>query len=140
MVKDFTFYIEKGDVKKQQPDRNLSKATLNESQDRLQLASKLNNLAKPKYILENAYEAIREGADSILYNEGYKSYSHEASIIYLLKKGFSESVVNEIDRFRKIRNGIKYYGRDCDKEDADSALRLAKEIIPKIKSIIEGHQ
>ena len=44
--------------------------------------------AKPKYILENAYEAMREAADSVLYVDGFKSFSHEASIIYLAKKGF----------------------------------------------------
>ena len=78
---------------------------------------------------------MREAADSILYKEGFKSFSHEASIVYLIKKGFSEQDLTEFDRFRKIRNGIKYYGRDCDESDANSAIQLAEKIISKIKEI-----
>ncbi len=135
-MKDFEFFLKKGDVKKQSPDKNLSNATFKDSLERLELAKNLLQKAKPKYILENAYEAMREAADSILYREGYKSFSHEASIIYLIKKGFSEQDIIEFDRFRKIRNGIKYYGRDCDESDAGSAIKLAEKIIGKIKKML----
>lgn len=137
MVKEFEFFLKKGDVKRQSPDKNLSKATFKESLERLQLAELLWNKVKAKYVLENAYESMREAADAILYQEGYKSYSHEASIVYLLKKGFSDSEITELDRFRKIRNGIKYYGSDCEEEDANSALKLAKTITNKAKKILD---
>lgn len=136
MVKDFNFFINKGDVKKQSPDKNLAKATLDDSEERLALAKSLQKLTKPKYVLENAYEAMREAADSVLYNEGFKSFSHEASIVYLLKKGFTESEIAEFDRFRKIRNGIKYYGNDCDEQDAEAAIELAEKIVNRIKEIL----
>jgi len=135
MVKEFEFFLNKGDVKKQRPDENLSKATFNDSLERLEFSKNLFQKAKSKYVLENAYEAMREAADSLLYREGFKSYSHEASIVYLLKKGFSEQDIIEFDRFRKIRNSIKYYGGDCDETDADSAIKLAEKIINKIKNI-----
>jgi len=135
MVKEFQFFLEKGEVKKQSPDLNLSKATLNEGMERLDFAKSILPFSKPKYILENAYEAMREGADSILYREGYKSFSHEASIVYLLKKGFSTQDILEFDRFRKIRNSIKYYGKDCEKEDALLSLKLAEKILAKIKDL-----
>lgn len=136
MVKEFNFFVNKGEVKKQGPDKNLAKATLNDSEERLALAKSLQKLTKPKYVLENAYEAMREAADSVLYNEGFKSFSHEASIVYLLKKGFTESEIAEFDRFRKIRNGIKYYGGDCDESDAEAAIKLAEKIVNKIKEIL----
>ena len=137
MVKEFEFFLKKGDVKKQRPDKNLSKATFKESLERLQLAELLWNKVKAKYVLENAYESMREAADAILYLDGYKSYSHEASIVYLLTRGFSDSEIAEIDRFRKIRNGIKYYGGDCAEEDANSALKLAKTITNKVKKFLD---
>ena len=137
MVKEFEFFLKKGDVKKQSPDKNLSKATFKESLERLQLAELLWNKVKAKYVLENAYESMREAADAILYLDGYKSYSHEASIVYLLTRGFSDSEIAEIDRFRKIRNGIKYYGGDCGEEDANSALELAKTITNKAKKFLD---
>ncbi|MBI2135855.1 HEPN domain-containing protein [Candidatus Woesearchaeota archaeon] len=136
-MKEFEFFLKKGDVKKQAPDNNLSVATIKESFDRLNLTKSLLNKAKPKYVLENAYESMREAADSILYKEGFKSFSHEASIIYLLRKGFTNDEINAFDRFRKIRNGIKYYGKDCDKEDAEEAFSLAKKVVSRIREMLE---
>ena len=136
MVKEFDFFVKKGEVKRQSPDENLAKATFSDSQERLELSKSLQLTAKPKYVLENAYESMREAADSILYREGFKSFSHEASIVYLLKKGFSESDISELDRFRRIRNGVKYYGTDCDESDAKAAIALAEKIINKIMEML----
>ena len=136
MVKDFGFFLKKGDVKGRSPDKNLAYSTFKESLERIDFARQLFNKAKPKYVLENAYEAMREAADSILYLKGFKSFSHEASIAYLLKEGFNEKDILEFDRFRRIRNGIKYYGKDCDLSDAEQAIHLADKIISKIKEKI----
>lgn len=136
-MRSFEYYVEKGDVKKQSPNKNLSAATYAECLDRLALAKSIFVKEKPKYVLENAYEAMREAADAILYLEGYKSYSHEASIVYLMKKGFTERDIFQLDRLRKIRNDIKYYGKDCDKEDARDALALADKFLPQIKKLLK---
>ena len=136
-MKEFEYYVGKGDVKRQSPDKNLSAATLNEAKERLALAKTLKQIAKAKYVLENAYESMREAADAVLYLRGFKSFSHEASILYLFKEGFNEQDIIEFDRFRRIRNGIKYYGKDCDLSDAEQAIQLASKIIAKIKEEIE---
>ena len=136
MVKEFEYFLNKNEVKKQKPNINLSKATLKDSFERLELSKSLLRKAKPKYVLENAYESMRVASDSLLYLEGFKSFSHEASIVYLLKKGISEQDVIEFDRFRKIRNGIKYYGGDCDEFDAESAIKLAEKILYNIKKLL----
>ena len=137
MVRDFEFFLNKGDAKKQNPDENLSKATFRASLERLEIYKSLFKKLKSKYVLENAYEAMREAADSVLYKDGFKSYSHEASIFYLLKKGFNEQDLMEFDRFRKIRNSIKYYGGDCDESEAHEALELAEKIISQIKKFLQ---
>jgi len=134
-VNDFYFFLRKGEVRKQKPDFHLSKATLQEGIERLQFAQKLK--AKPKYILENAYEAMREAADALLYCDGFKSYSHEASIQYCRQKGFADPDLRQFDRFRKIRNGIKYYREDCAAEDAQEALKLAEKIIGRIQKLLQ---
>ena len=136
-MKEFDFFVRKGEVKKQSPDNNLALATFKDSEERLSLAKNLQSMAKAKYVLENAYESMREAADSILFKEGFKSFSHEASIVYLLKIGFSESDLAEFDRFRKIRNGIKYYGGDCDKPEAEAAIKLSEKVIAKIRLILQ---
>ena len=137
MVKEFEYFIARRDVKKQATDINLSKAALKEGIERLEFFKNLGKKINSKYILENAYEAMREAADSLLYREGFKSFSHEASIAYLAEKGFSEQDIAEFDRFRKIRNGIKYYGEGCEQEDVELALKLAEKIIKKISGILE---
>ena len=137
MVKDFEFFLKKGEVKKQSPNRNLTYSTFKDSLERLEFAKQLVHQTKSKYVLENAYEAMREAADSLLYLRGFKSFSHEASIIYLIKEGFNEQDVIELDRFRIIRNGIKYYGKDCDKSDAELSIKLADKVVNKIKEILK---
>ena len=136
-MKEFQHYLTKGYVKKQSPDTNISKAVFKDALERFAHAKTILGSAKSKYVLENAYEAMREAADSLLYLHGYKSFSHEASIAYLTDKGFSANELEEFDRFRKIRNNIKYYGRDCEETDAKQCITLAEQIINKIKKLIE---
>ena len=136
MVKDFEFFLKKGDVKGQSPNKNLAFATFKDGLERIEFAKQLLHKAKSKYVLENAYEAMREASDAVLYLRGFKSFSHEASIVYLFKEGFNEEEIIEFDRFRKIRNGIKYYGKDCEISDAEQAIQLADRIINRIKEKI----
>ncbi|MFH1072196.1 MAG: HEPN domain-containing protein [Nanoarchaeota archaeon] len=135
-MKEFEFYLKKNEVKRQKADLMLSHASFHEALDRLAFANNIFGKEQDKYVLENAYEAMREAADALLYREGYKSYSHEASIVFLLRKGFSEQEIAEFDRFRRIRNTIKYSGGSCDREDARMALEFSKRIIDKIKPLL----
>ncbi|MBI2564697.1 HEPN domain-containing protein [Candidatus Woesearchaeota archaeon] len=136
-MKEFEFFLKKGEVKKQSPDINLSKAAFIDSVERINLAKNIFRKEKPKYVLENAYEAMREAADSLLYLNGFKSFSHEASIVYLMGRGFSESDIAEFDRLRKIRNSIKYYGENCDESEAKLAIEFAEKIIKKIEKLLK---
>ena len=79
--------------------------------------------------MENAYESVREMADAILFLEGYKSYSHEASLAYLKILGLPESVVESISNTKQRRNDIKYSGGDASKEEASNAIKVAEEAI-----------
>ena len=133
-MKEFEFFVENKSVKKQRPDLNLAKASAGEGIERIAMAKSIFSSQKPKYALENAYEAVREVIDAILYLEGYKSYSHEASVAYLLKLGFSISEAKAVDRLRQKRNGIKYYGEDSTKDEATEALKTAEIIINKLLS------
>jgi len=74
---------------------------------------------------------IRLLLDAILEMEGYKSYSHEASISYMANLGFSISEINKVDMLRKARNGIKYYGEDATENKAQEAIKTAEEMTKK---------
>ena len=131
-MKDFEFYVKETSIRKISPDLNLAKSLAKDSVERLESSKKMIKFLKPKYALENAYESIREMIDAILEYDGYKSYSHEGSISYMLKLGFSISEVNRIDLLRKARNGIKYYGEDASENEAKQAINSAEEIIKKL--------
>jgi hypothetical protein len=137
MVDDFQYYVSSGHVKKQSPNKSLAISTFKEAQERYATYASVFGRLNAKYILENAYEATREAADALLYLDGFKSLSHEASIAYLRTKGFSESDIRDFDRFRAIRNGIKYYGKGCDEKDAQEALQLAEKIINRVKGMLQ---
>jgi len=131
-MKEFSYFVANKSVKRQPPDMNIAKAAARDSSERLQMAKNIMGAQKPKYVLENAYEAARELIDAILFLNGYKSYSHEASVSYLLDLGFSIAEAMKLDRLRKQRNGIKYYGENATKDDAMEALKLSEEIIKKL--------
>jgi len=134
-MKEFEFYLQKNLVKRQSKDLHLAKSTALESTERIAMAKSILATQKPKYVLENAYDAIREFIDAILYAEGYKSYSHEASVAYLAKLGFTPTDINAIDRLRKLRNSIKYYGGDATKLEAEEALKIAQDAISRLKKL-----
>jgi uncharacterized protein (UPF0332 family) len=137
-MKNFEEYVLNKDVKKQAPDVHTAKATARDSLERLEMAKAILLTQKPKYVLENAYEAVRELIDAILYAEGYKSYSHEASISYLALLHFSITEITKLDKLRRYRNGIKYYGEEVTLEEAKDALQTAETIIHKLTEKKKG--
>ena len=133
-MREFSYYLQTKDVKKQFVDLNTAKATARDALDRITLATHLHKKEKPKYVLESSYEAIRELIDAILYLDGYKSYSHEASVAYLLELHIARQEAEKIDWLRVKRNRIKYYGEDVSEENAQYALELSKKIIEELFS------
>ena len=85
-----------------------------------------------KSILRELYEGLREYCEAIGYLRGYKFLDHE-SIGYFLRDILKEqSVFMKFDRYRRLRNGINYYGEDIDIETVKEAIieipKLIKEL------------
>jgi len=137
-MRDFKIFLEEGSVKKITPNISLVKSLVSDAVKRLNFYKKLKlNNKNSKYVLENIYESLRELADAILIKDGYKSYSHEASIVYLLKYNLSSIDINKFDNFRKIRNNSKYYGKPVDLEDANEIVELSEKLLNKINDILK---
>lgn len=79
-------------------------------------------------VFVQSYECLRQMLEAISLLEGYKLYSHEAFTSYLLEK-CEESLANHFDRFRKLRNGVNYYGKPV-------SLLVAKESLVRIGELI----
>lgn len=133
----FEFYLEEGKVKKVKEDLELSKSLLKDAKERFDEINRLKSSLSPKMIFENIYDALRDLLDAILAAEGYKSYSHEASISYLKKCGFEYSVIMELDGFRFKRNASKYYGKGILNDDAKSIVLFYEKYSGKIIKIID---
>jgi hypothetical protein len=139
-MKPFEYYLEDKSVHKSSKDTELAKALIKDMNERLKENFNEDINKKPKTIFESIYDAMRDFCDAILALEGYKSYSHEASISYLLTKGFDVQMVNKLDDLRHKRNGSKYYGKPIFPPDAKDIKEFFMEIKPKIDKFIKGNK
>jgi len=132
-MRDFESYIKNKKVKIRQVDINLAKSLRIDIIERSQKALKLDAKEFSKFMFENLYDSLREICDAILSINGFKSYSHEASIAYLKKFEISEKIIIELDRFRDKRNSSKYYGKSISEDDAkeimDFYINYSKNLI-----------
>jgi|SRR3989338_4617945 len=134
-MNEFELYLKEGKAKRQTPDFELAASLINDSKARIEKIKKLELKEFSKIIFENAYDAIRDILDALLAADGYKSYSHEASIAYLEKYAFEDSTLQELDDFRYQRNSSKYYGKDVSEEDASDIMGFYQKYSEKIISI-----
>jgi hypothetical protein len=136
-MQDFEYYNDGKKVKKQSPDRELAASLRNNLVLRSEKCLKLDKKEFAQLIFENLYDSFREICDALLALDGYKSYSHEASIAYLKKYKIEDSVLMQLDGLRFKRNSSKYYGKMLVEEDADEALAFHNKYFNKLLSILD---
>lgn len=136
---NFEDFIANGEVKRQSTDKNLANALVKDSLERIKFIERMiESLENPKYIIENIYDAIRELIESKLAADGFRSYSHEATILYLKNfKEFTNSEVVFLDELRKLRNKIKYRGENVGKEELTKVEKFMQAMLPKLKSLLQ---
>jgi hypothetical protein len=121
-------------------DNELAKSLLIDMNERIEKSMKLDIKEFAKIIFENIYDALRDFCDALLAIKGDKSYSHQASISFLRKKGFGESIINELDLFRYKRNGSKYYVKPITPEDAEEIKDFYKKNKDKFNKYIKDNK
>jgi len=136
-MKPFESFLNGKDVKKASINMILAKALIQDMKTRIKESWDLDEAKKTKTIFEGIYEAIRCFCDALLSIDGFKSYSHEASISYLLKKDFDIASVQKLDNFRFKRNGSRYYGRIIIPEDVKDIKDFYVKIKGKINKIVK---
>ena len=123
----FKDFISQGKVVVGEKDLQKAKALAKMSERTFKSAQllKLNNITAST-ILATAYESLRQVLEAICLQEGYKVYSHEA-FTYYLKELREENLAEQFDRFRKLRNGVNYYGKPVSAIIAsDARKKIAK--------------
>ena len=122
-----------GKAKKVMPNRIRASSLFKSSIQAIETAKAIQlNQNTLKSILRELYEGLRGYCEAIGYLRGYKFLDHE-SIGYFLRDILKEQSVSvKFDRYRRLRNGINYYGEDIDIETVKEAIieipRLIKEL------------
>lgn len=137
-MKTFEEYLKKGFVKIRKENITRVKSILEEADRRLGFFNAITISEKSaNYIIENMYDVIRELIEAKMLLEGYKSYSHEATVSYLKKLRFSSSEVEFMDELRDIRNQTKYYGHLVNIEYAKKVSEFTNRIYPVLRALIK---
>ena len=130
---NFKEYIKQKKVIKCEPDLQKSKSLIKMSQNNFSSIKKIPLTNQySSIIFTQIYECLRQIIEAIALKEGFKVYSHEAYTHYLKDKK-EISIAEKFDRYRKLRNGINYYGKAVTTQITKEAIYQINKIIEKLK-------
>lgn len=136
----FEDFIKEGLVREVSPDKQLAKSLVRIAKLRLKNLEPSPISDENSFsVVENCYEAIRELIDALMALRGFKSYSHEATVEFLREfysVNIGYSAVNKVDRYRRIRNDIKYKGLLTSKSEAEEILKNTKIIVNLLMKLL----
>ena len=133
----FNGSIEQGYVKIISSDRIKAKSLIKSAEEAVYSARKIPfEEITLKSIMRELYVGLRQFCEAIGYIKGYRFFSHEA-ITYFIEDILKEPKLSaKFDRYRKIRNGINYYGDDVSEETIKEALIEISELVNQLKKYI----
>ena len=131
----FEDFIKEGKVRKATPDRLMANSIIKNTLEDLKFLemTKITELSKRK-IVSNYYDSLRSLLEAISLLNGYKIYSHEAFTYFLKEILNQDALPLKFDRFRKIRNGLNYYGKSI---QLSEAIEIIEELKTTINEIIK---
>ncbi|MBI4096000.1 MAG: hypothetical protein HY438_04010 [DPANN group archaeon] len=130
----FSDFIERGQAKKAEKDISMVKSLIANSATDLTFLKTLQiGENSARRVMACYYDVLRSLVEAMALLDGYKVYSHEAFTYYL--KDMGEGLLAEkFDRFRKIRNGINYYGKTISIAEVSENIKDILKIISMIKT------
>jgi len=87
-----------------------------------------------KTIFRELYEGLREYCEAIGYLKGYKFLDHESISYFITEILREETLANQFDRYRKLRNKINYYGEEINAETVQEAITQIPPIIHQLEA------
>lgn len=125
-----------GKAKKVVPNKIRASSLFKSSIQAIETAKAIQlNPNTSKSILRELYEGLREYCEAIGYLKGYKFLDHESIGHFLGDILNEQSVSMKFDRYRKLRNGINYYGEEINAETVKEAVIE----IPELVKILEKY-
>lgn len=86
-----------------------------------------------KTIFRELYESLRSYCEALGYIKGYKFLNHESISSFLSDILGEHEISLKFDRYRKLRNGINYYGNTIETSTVKEALKEIPALINKLK-------
>ncbi len=125
-------------VKEVSPDIIRAKSLLKSSFQALETARSIPLKSSTlKTILRELYESLRQICEAIGYRKGYKFLDHASITLFLKDKLSEEGLSQRFDHYRKLRNGINYYGNEISLETTRLALREIPKLIGRLRKGLE---
>ena len=130
----FEEFIRKGLVKRTSKDPALIKSLILFSERDYEFLKKVKiDELSARNVMTGYYDILRSILEAISSLEGYRIYSHEAFTEFLKLK--DEQVASQkFDRLRKIRNGIRYYGKPIKPEEVRENVSEILELVKHLKA------
>lgn len=131
---DWDECIKKNKVRKGRKDKNRAKSLLKTSQNRMRhvMESEIRDY-NASTLFSDAYESLLQVCQAIISLKGYKVYNHVCITAFIKEILGKVAISNKFDRYRKVRNGINYYGEEIDKEFAEEAIPEIERIMSSLK-------
>lgn len=139
-IMPFQYYLESDLAKKCSKDLITAKTIFTRATKRLEYIKPQEiDQDNASFIFEDIYEVIRECVQSLMIKDGFKPYSHEATIAFAVdryKEKFGDKLINTFDRYRVIRNNSMYRANIVSEEEASKAISVAGELVNITKDIL----
>jgi len=137
-MREFENFLKTGEVRRQGKNESLANALIKSSEKSLKNIQRIKvDELNAESVVSEVYDLIRELIEAKLSLEGYKSYSHEATIFFLKNFSFNDFEINFLDNLRKVRNKIKYYGKEINTEEALKIIDFMNLILPKLRRLLK---
>ena len=138
-MKRFEEFLATNDVRNTSPDLALAKSLRQDAEQSVKLILSLElKEESATLVFEQVYEAIRACADALLAIEGFKSYSHLATISFLAK--YSEMTmfdISKLDNAGEKRNLSRYYAKQVTLQETRDLITLYAHLKPKLDAIFK---
>ncbi|MFB6245813.1 MAG: HEPN domain-containing protein [Candidatus Nanohaloarchaea archaeon] len=134
-MRSFESFLEKGEVRERTPNPGQAENLIKKAEKRLRYARNREITEENSdLVLEDCYEAIRETIDAFMANQGFKSYNHEATIVFAFEELELEyNTANQLNKLRKLRNDSKYRGEEIRRQEAEGSIEIAEKLIPELR-------
>ncbi len=137
---NFEFSIQSRKAKKVLPDKIRAGSLFDSSRQAIETANSIPvNSTTSKSILRELYEGLRECCEAIGYLHGYKFLDHESIGFFLRDVLKEQAIFMKFDRYRKLRNGINYYGESIEIETVREALLEIPLVLKALKHYFPNH-